>query len=166
MMRFKISSDLLTSIRRNLQCPHAFAHERVGFIAASLSLTRLSCTVLAHSYRAVEDHHYLRDDSVGAMMGPDAIRDTMSWTLAEGCAIFHVHTHGGTGIPGFSYVDNRENAKFVPDFFKVRPEVPHGAIVLSGRKAAGNIWLHRNRAPTPIEEFRVIGSRLSKWNTR
>ena len=34
---FKITTALLTAIRSDLQRPHPFAHERVGFISAGLS---------------------------------------------------------------------------------------------------------------------------------
>jgi len=37
---------------------------------------------------------------------------------------FHVHTHGRSGVPDFSGTDVRENAKFVPDFFKVLRNAP------------------------------------------
>ena len=45
------------------------------------------------------------------------------------------------------------------DFFKVRREIPHGAIVLSHDKAAGSIWLNA-KTVTEITEFNVIG-----WHT-
>ena len=71
---FKITRRLLESVRRDLERPHPFAYERVGFISAGLSSAEDDLWVLARSHRAVADDDYLRDPSVGAMMGPEAIR--------------------------------------------------------------------------------------------
>ena len=125
-VRFKITTALLASIRTDLRRPHPFAHERVGFISAGLSAVVDGLLVLAREYRPVADDEYLDDPTVGAMMGPDAIRNALQWALQDGVALFHVHTHGGRGIPGFSKIDLRENAKFLPDFFKVAPQCAHG----------------------------------------
>ena len=163
-VRFKITSALLTEIRNDLRRPHSFAHERVGFIAAGLSGGASGLLVLAREYRPVADDEYLDDPTVGAMMGPDAIRNALQWALQDGIAIFHVHTHGGRGIPSFSGVDLRENAKFVPDFFKVAPQCAHGAIVLSDTAAHGRVWIARSRPHHHITSFVEVGVPLRKWS--
>lgn len=160
---FKITRQLLQEIRRDLARPHPFAHERVGFISASLSAAEDHLLVLARAYRAVADEEYLRDPSVGAMMGPEAIRKAMQWALVEGIAIFHVHTHGGRGRPGFSGIDIREQAKFVPTFFQTARKCPHGALVLSDNSASGNIWLAPDKPGEPITGFVEVGSPLIQW---
>ena len=165
MIRFKMTSQLFSEIQSDLHRRHAFAHERVGCVGAGLALHGGCCTVLAHSYTPVVDEDYLDDPSVGAMMGPDAMHKAMAWAFEQGVALFHIHAHGGSGVPGFSGIDLRESAKFVPDFFKVRPERPHGAIVLSNTHAFGRIWLGRKLAPQRIDEFRLIGPRCRKWRT-
>lgn len=163
MILFKITADLLAAIRADLARPHAFAHERVGFISAGLSSCGNDLIALARAYRPVDDGDYLNDPSVGAMMGREAIRKGLEWSLQAGHAMFHVHTHGGRGVPGFSPVDLRENAKFVPDFFKVAARYPHGAIVLSDTAACGQIWLGRSSKPLDIDRFAVVGPGLPKW---
>ncbi len=60
-------------------------------------------------------------------------------------------------------VDVRENRKFVPDFFKVTPRCPHGALVLSNTAASGQIWFGRGREPAGIDEFVVVGPSIQKW---
>ena len=164
-VRFKITSALLTEIRSDLRRPHPFAHERVGFITAGLSAGASGLLVLAREYRPVADDEYLDDPTVGAMMGPDAIRNALQWALQDGIAIFHVHTHGGHGIPSFSGIDLRENAKFVPDFFKVAPQCAHGAIVLSDTAAHGLIWVARSRPNHYITSFVEVGVPLRKWSS-
>ena len=83
-VRFKITSGLLTAIRSDLRRPHPFARERVGFISAGLSAVAGDLLVLAREYRPVADGEYLNDPTVGAMMGPDAIRNALQWTLQDG----------------------------------------------------------------------------------
>ena len=165
MIRFKMTCQLFFEIQGDLHRRHPFAHERVGFVGAGLALHGDCCTVLAHSYAPVADEDYLDDPSVGAMMGPDAMYKAMAWAFGLGVALFHIHTHGGSGVPGFSGVDIRESGKFVPDFFKVRPERPHGAIVLSNTHAFGRIWLGRKDAPHTIDEFHLVGPPCRKWRT-
>ena len=162
-VRFKISSQLLAEIREDLRRPHRFAHERVGFIVAGLASYIEGVLVLPRAYRPVADGDYLRAPSVGAMMGPDAIRKAQELALFKGEAIFHVHSHGGSGFPGFSGIDLRENAKFVPDFLKVAPQNIHGAIVLSDDSATGQFWQCRNGRPENIDDFVEVGSTLQKW---
>lgn len=161
---FKITSSLLAAIRDDLRRPHAFAHERVGFISAGLSAVKDDVLILAREYRPVADEDYLRDHSVGAMMGPHALRKALQWSLQKRAALFHVHTHGGRGLPGFSGVDVRENAKFVPDFFKVTPQCVHGAIVLSDTAAIGEVWITPKRATKFIHRFTEVGLPLHGWN--
>jgi len=162
---FKATAALLNRIRADLGRPHAFAHERVGFIAAGLTAAAGNVLVLAHEYRPVEDRDYLPDRSVGAMMGPEAIRKALQWAMRSRVALFHVHSHGGYGIPWFSGVDLRENAKFVPDFFKVAPQCAHGAIVLTEDAANGQVWLDRRQPCRSIDAFSVTGVPLKKWRT-
>lgn len=164
-IKFKITRSLLSAIRLDLMRPHAFAHERVGFISGGLSSMDDDLLVLAREFRPVDDEDYLPDTSVGAMMGPNAIRAALQWSLETGGALFHVHTHGGRGVPGFSGVDLRENQKFVPDFFKVTPQCVHGAIVLSDTAAHGQVWISRTSTFQFISGFTEVGIPLRKWST-
>ena len=163
MIRLKVTSMLLYEVRRDLARPHAFARERVGFLKAALALSENDCAILVHSYTPVADNDYLNDPSVGAMMGPHAISMAMAAAFEDHVALFHVHSHGGQGIPHFSGVDLRENQKFVPDFFKVRPQRPHGAVVLSATHAYGHVWLEPGAVARPIDQFQLVGSHCRKW---
>ena len=163
MIRLKITSALLDEVRRDLARPHAFAHERVGFLKAGLAISKCDCAILVHSYAPVADDDYLKDPSVGAMMGPHAIGKAMAAAFEDVVALFHVHSHGGRGIPRFSSVDLRENRKFVPDFFKVRPQRPHGAVVLSDTYAYGQVWLEPAEPARPIDLFQLVGPQYRKW---
>lgn len=160
---FKIPRTLLQRIRTDLERPHRFAAERVGFIAAGLVERQDGIAVLAQSYEPVADEGYLDDRSVGAMMGPEAIRKALQKALKERVGVFHVHSHCGRGIPGFSGVDVREHDRFVPNFFGVAGGRAHGAIVLSHDAAAGRLWTGASARGTPIDRFVEIGSYLRTW---
>lgn len=163
-VELKITSHLLQMIRRDLVRPHPFAYERVGFISAGLSSTVDGLWILVRSYRAVADDDYLYDTSVGAMIGPDAIRKALQWAMSERVGIFHVHTHSGCGHPGFSGIDLREQVRFVPNFFQVAPQCPHGALVLSDSFAHGHIWLDGDQPYEVITRFVEVGVPLKKWS--
>lgn len=162
-IRFRITTALLTTIRIDLRRPHPFAHERVGFIAAGLARAHDELLILAREYRPVSDDEYVKDPSVGAMIGAEAIRSARQWAMDERAAIFHVHIHGGRGIPGFSGIDVRENAKFIPNFVSVAPHAAHGAIVLSDTAAFGQVWLGRVAPQTLIAGFSEVGMPIRSW---
>lgn len=156
---FKVVDRLLERVRHDLARPHEFAAERVGFfVCRAASLAPEDVVVLAHDYRPVEDEHYLDDPSVGAMMGPSAIRKALEFALNNKAGMFHVHMHDHAGRPKFSRTDARESAKFVPDFWNVRPEMPHGALVASKNSLWGLCWYPGMSEPIEIGEFVVIGS--------
>jgi hypothetical protein len=161
--RFKITRTLLDAIRNDLRRPHAFAHERVGFIAAGLDAAHHELLILAREYRPVRDEEYLRNLSVGAMMGGDAIRRARQWAMDDRAAIFHVHSHGGRGVPNFSGTDTRENAKFVPNFVSVAPHSVHGAIVLSETAGFGRFWQAGASSTHLIAAFSVVGMPITSW---
>ncbi len=162
-IRFKITRALLAAIRADLGRPHAFAHERVGFLSGGLAAAHDELLILAREYRPVRDGEYLKDARVGAMMSAEAIRRARQWAIDERAAIFHVHSHGGSGLPGFSGVDMSENAKFVPNFVSVAPHGVHGAIVLSDTHAFGQVWLDRTSSQPFIEVFSEVGMPIRTW---
>jgi hypothetical protein len=156
---FKVVDLLLERVRLDLARSHAFAAERVGFFICSVAgLVPEGIIVLAHDYKPVEDEHYIDDSTVGAMMGPTAIRKAMEFALNNKAGMFHIHMHDHTGRSRFSRTDARESAKFVPDFWNVRPEMPHGALVASKDSLYGFCWYPGISAPVEIGEFVVVGS--------
>jgi hypothetical protein len=58
-------------------------------------------------------------------------------------------------------VDLRETAKFVPDFWHVRPHLVHGAIVLSLDSAAGLCWHPQYSKPFQFSDLSTVGAPMS-----
>ena len=159
---FKVVDRLLERVRYDLARPHEFAAERVGFfVCRPASIAPEGVVILAHDYKPVEDQDYIDDPSVGAMMGPHAIRKALEFALNNKVGMFHVHMHEHIGRPRFSRVDYSESAKFVPDFWNVRPEMPHGALVASKDSLYGLCWYPGISTPAEIDEFVVVGSPMS-----
>lgn len=156
---FRATEAFMAEMRKDLMRPHAFAHERVGFITVRAAKGAGDLVMLAENYYPVADDDYLRDPSVGAMIGQEALRKALELALLQGAGVFHVHMHGPSQHLWFSGIDLREQLKFVPDFFKVCPNMPHGAIVLNFKTAAGRVWLAPGDVSN-IDEFNVTGSRM------
>jgi hypothetical protein len=157
-IHFKLTTVLIRAIRTDLARRHEVAAERVGFISCRVASTNEGIVVLAEGYHPVADEDYLDDPRVGAMMGPAAIRKALQFAYGERVAMFHVHMHKHRGNPWFSGLDLKENAKFVPDFWNVRPEFPHGAIVLSSDSVAGLCWYPQAMKPIRIGNFTMVGT--------
>lgn len=155
---FRISNQLLQNIHNDLSLPHEFAAERVGFICGRLGkVSRDTTLILAADYQRVSDDDYINDPSVGAMINSAAIRKALQFSFNNHATILHVHRHEHKGKPMFSPVDMREYKKFIPDFFKVQPRLPHGAIVLSQDSALGAIWHPGAAQLQAINEIWSIG---------
>jgi len=157
---FKITRRLFADVQVDLRRPHAFAAERVGWLRCRVADSAAGCLlVLAHDYFPVEDGDYVEDWSVGARMGSAAIRKALQLAYNTKAAMFHVHLHDHGGRTAFSRVDGRETAKFVPDFWHVRPEMPHGALVFSRDFATGRCWYPGGKV-VEVGEIVIVGAPL------
>lgn len=154
---FRITDRLLAAIHADLSRPHRFAFERVGFIRCRVGVIGSGSIILAESYGPVADDDYLECDHMGALMGPAAIRKALQESYRSQAAMFHVHRHEHRGVPVFSPVDNRENAKLIPDFWKVASSKPHGAIVLSFDRCHGMVWDAKTRTTFPLRRITATG---------
>jgi proteasome lid subunit RPN8/RPN11 len=158
---FKIKTSSLNQIRDDLARTHPFAAERVGFVFCRMGEVKPGALViLAHTFMPVEDGDYLSDTSVGAMMGPAAIRKALQFAYNNAVGVFHIHTHAHCGIPRPSRTDLKETMKFVPDFWHVRPRMPHGALIVSSDSISGRCWYPGHKAPIGISQFTFVGSPL------
>jgi hypothetical protein len=160
-IQFKITRRLQDKVLRDLSRPHPFACERVGFISCKPAASRNGLIILAGEYHAVADEDYLPDQLVGAMMGPGAIRKALQFAYNHRVSMFHVHAHDHTGIPRFSTTDLRESTKFVPDFFNVQPNLPHGALILSRDSGIARCWYGSTELPIWISKITVVGSPMT-----
>lgn len=161
---FKMTDVFMQKIRADLKRPHAFAAERVGFIACNVSqLPENGLIILAKEYHSVADEDYLNDWSVGAMMGSAAIRKALQVAYSANMSMFHVHVHEHLGCPRFSRTDIRESEKFIPDFWNVQPELPHGTLLLSHNSAIGLCWIPDKPSIVPITDITVTGSPLTRF---
>jgi hypothetical protein len=163
-MMFRFETELMARVRADLSRPHPFAYERVGFISIRAAWSTDGLLLLADNYFPVADEDYVDDPSVGAMLGQEAIRKALEIALIYRVGVVHVHQHELGKRLWFSTIDLDEQVRFVPDFFKVCSNMPHGALVLSAHSAAGRVWL----APDEIRritEFNSIGAPLRTWTS-
>jgi hypothetical protein len=163
----RMTKGLLEEIHMDLSRPHAFAHERVGFIACALSSTSAGGQlILASDYWPIADEDYERDPTVGAMMSSAAIRKALEFAYNHPVSMLHVHQHDHRGRPEFSKVDLSEGRKFVPDFWKVRPKMPHGLMVLSKNAATAAIWDPVTKEPRYVDEISIVGRPIMTFRSR
>jgi len=157
---FKITDTLLDEIQQDLSRRHPFAFERVGFIACRVGKVESdgSWVMLASKYHPVEDDHYVEDYTAGATIGSGAIRKMMQLAYDEPVSIVHVHEHPHRGVPGLSYTDDREMNQLIPNFWHVRPNLPHATVVLSKDSMCGFAWEPSSKQRLPIEDFTVVGA--------
>ncbi|MBR2117639.1 MAG: hypothetical protein IJ935_03000 [Afipia sp.] len=163
----KITSALLDLVRRDLARPHAFAHERVGFLTAGAAAVPGGLMLLVREYMPVADEDYEFAPKVGARIGSNAMRKAVQVAYRPASALLHVHTHGGRGLPGFSGVDLESGNEFVPGFFQSSPKMPHGLLVLSDNGATGLLWLESGKPSVSIDRFiRIDQPIVEQWGAK
>jgi proteasome lid subunit RPN8/RPN11 len=157
---FRVTASLLYEIREDLERPHPFAAERVGFVFCRFGSIRHGLVILAHRYQTVSDDDYIDDQAYGAVISSNAFRCALEATLLERVGIFHVHKHPHPGRPRPSKADLTETAKFVPDFFHVRADLPHGAMIVSEDSVSARVWLAESLQPRAVTSMTVVGAPL------
>lgn len=158
---FKITHTLLSQVTQDIMRPHSFAYERVGFLACRVGRTDTNeWILLGSSYHPVADDDYLPDETVGALIGPDAIRKALQIGYNNPVSMVHVHMHDHRGMPKLSSTDKREMAKLIPDFWKVRPNLPHAAVVFSKDSVCGYVWEPVSKSIIAIADFTVVDAPL------
>lgn len=164
---FRLTRSLLERAREDLRRPHAFAHERVGFFACRFGALPPGADmpggllILGHDYHSVDDAQYIDDPRYGAVIDGAAFRAALQRAYSHPVGMFHAHLHEHAGTPHPSRTDLTETREFVPDFFNARPELPHGAVILSADRLSGRYWTPATRLPHPITRVRVVGAPLT-----
>lgn len=158
---WRSTDRFVADVRKDLSRRHAFAHERVGFVGVRAASAHDDGIVLiADQYFPVADKDYVQDKRVGARISQEAIRTALEVALLNKVGVFHVHMHlFPTKRLWFSDVDLKDHDNLIPDFFKVRPEMPHGALVLSPTSLAGRAWTDASNSQS-IGEFNTVGSMI------
>lgn len=161
-MDVRFSGQLYSQVLADLNRPHPFAAERVGFLIGRFgAMGDLPDAVLLTQYRPIPDDHYIDDPKVGARIGPQALTAAMQVAhagrkSAEG--IFHVHLHGHRGETRMSVTDQREIPSLFPGFRAVNPSAPHGIIILSLDHGSAWVWSPLGTGLVEADSISVIGA--------
>lgn len=130
--RIKIPKQIHLQMLDDLNRPHPFAFERVGFLyTTSILLKDNTVIILAKDYIAVDDENYIEDKNVGAKINSTAIRIAMQKMLDNNEGCFHVHLHSHKGIPYPSYTDNKGLPNIAKSFSNISKFQANGYVILS-----------------------------------
>ena len=156
----RLLKPLYERILADLQRPHPFASERVGFLFARMG-TGANDTHLIFplDYIPVPDDQYLptTDFKIGAEISSEAIRDTMQRVMNTGEGAFHAHLHEHLGRPRFSRVDMKDLPLLVRSFQHACPEASHGGFLISEDDCLAAVWLPGQRDPVTAEKITIVG---------
>lgn len=158
LIHIKMTRLVFETVRADLNRPHSFAYERVGFIFARKGAADSNTILLlATDYNPVPDAQYINDPKVGAKINSTAIRNVMERAYSSKESILHVHQHEGYGSPRFSKVDRIAYSKMIPSFHNIGGGAIHGALIFSFDNAAGLIWKSKTDSPEPVRKLTIVG---------
>jgi len=136
-IRIKIPRLLHAKALRDLERPHSFAGERVGFFSTRCSVGKEAILIHCVDYHTVPDDHYLVDHSVGVRIGSVAITEAMARCTSPGVGQIHVHSHGNyVGLQNPSSIDQRELPPLVRSLRNMGAGNASGWAILS----ANDMW--------------------------
>ena len=131
-IRFRIPVSIKLKMIADLKRTHSHAFERVGFLfTKSKHLKNGSTIIIASEYIPVADEDYLRNESVGACIGANAIRKGMQGLYNRKSGCFHVHLHNHTGRPSPSGTDIKGIPGVVESFSNISGDQLNGYLILS-----------------------------------
>ena len=163
-IHLKLPEGLLDAITAHLRQPHSVALERVGFVACVGGNTPGGIVLLGRSFHPVRDEDYEADELVGARISSGAVQSALALAYAKSQSMLFVHEHGHKGKPRPSRVDLDCWRELIPNFWHVRPELPHGGLILSEDNAMGIVWVPCQTDVFPISKFTVVGRHLEQWS--
>lgn len=164
MIHVKITRSIYDRMRADLNRPHPFAYERIGFIFTRKNATENFITLLATDYHSIPDSQYIDDPDVGARINSTALRSVMEHAYSTNKCILHVHLHDHFGPPRFSKVDRIGYNEMIPSFHNIGGGAVHGAMIFSLNKAAGLIWISKDSKPVPVNKLSIVGYPLEIQN--
>jgi len=141
---------------RDLERPHPFAAERLGFFSCRQSLHERRPFLLCCAYHSIPDEYYVHDRSCCARINGDAIRSAMGRSFRDQCGELWIHTHGRHGRPVPSPTDRAEGPNVVRSLANAQPASVQGWAVISEEGISGQIRtldgiLHE------LDEIAVVG---------
>ncbi|MBW7894134.1 MAG: ThiF family adenylyltransferase [Opitutaceae bacterium] len=165
----KIPRTLLHAALADLERPHQFAGERLGFFSFRQSLDASEPLLLCFTYHSIPDEQYIEDYSVSGRISGAAIQAAMERAYKTGAGQIWVHTHGRKGIPGVSPTDQESGPKVVKSCANAQSRTLHAWAVISEHGICGQVrdidgTFHPLRRlavigwPMVIPAFREIGS--------
>jgi hypothetical protein len=155
--RIKIPRAVLEIAIADLRRPHAFASERIGFFSTRCSIVADGTLLHCVDYHPVDDAHYVLDQTVGARIGSEAIREAMARCASRTVGQLHVHTHGGSGLPRPSGDDQREIPVLARSLHNVDRNKASGWLILSEDDAWSSIFLRSEQVPIAELPVSIVG---------
>jgi len=152
----KITRALLHVALNDLERPHPFAAERLGFFSFRQSGHPKNPQILCYDYHPIPDDHYVRDRTVGGRIGGAAIQAAMLRGYREKAGQLWVHMHGRVGNPGASGTDRREGPRVVQSCANLYPDSMHGWAVISEDGITGEAK-DRDGILVSLDRLAVVG---------
>ena len=131
-----ISTVLLNQAIADLERPHEFAFERIGFFICHNETN----TFLSYDWFSLEDGFYVESEQFGALIGADGMQSIMQKAYSTQSGMFHFHLHNFQQDPTFSSVDLHSlRNEMIPSLYNFSQNGIHGGLI-KGKKSFNGIY--------------------------
>ena len=157
-LNIRVYRSLIERIRSDLSRSHPHALERVGFIFGRIGNSgQDEVLALLSDYASLDDSTYIRNSTVGACIGREAICNVMERVLKTGECAFHVHIHDHKGKPTLSYTDKSSLLPLTASFRNVCGSAIHGVLLLSQNDCTAVGWIPAMTRPVYANTISIVG---------
>lgn len=158
----RLPKCLYEAMTQDLNRPHPYASERVGFFSTStISAGEHFDIITITGYHVIPDDEYINDRSVGAKINTQAIRSAMERIIQTGNGCLHVHLHSHDGKPTPSGTDLKSLPDISRSFLNANPETVCGYLIISNDNFFCSVYEENKKNPVKVDQMTIIGNPMN-----
>lgn len=158
------TQEMFSTLRSHL-LGNPKGQEEAAALIAGIVETKRQLRLLVREVVPIPDEYLLHKSSVGLQIHPDFLSRQLKECRLSGSAFMLAHSHpfGGRHVQ-FSGVDDAGEETLFPKILSLNEGLPTGSIVMSPKSLSARVWLPSENRPRPVDEVRVLGQTIERFN--
>ncbi len=158
------TQEMFSTLRSHL-LGNPKGQEEAAALIAGIVETKRQLRLLVREVVPIPDEYVLHKSSVGLQIHPDFLSRQLKECRLSGSAFMLAHSHPlGSRHVQFSGVDDAGEEALFPKILSLNEGLPVGSIVMSPKSLSARVWLPSENRPRPVDEVRVLGQTIERFN--